>query len=380
MATAAPLTVLFAIPRLDAAGPDRVIHELLRGLPRDRFAPHLLVSRRGGRYFDALPHDVPVHSLDSPSRYPVRGFAAAVDRVGPDLVMTTLRMNMTGGLARYLQKRRVPLVARQANAIAADFAVLKAQSLIKHRLAEIVVRWTLRQADAVVAQSIDMGAEIAKELAPGQRLEVIGNPVSIAEIEAQAQAQKGDGAILQGSPAVVSAGRLMTQKGYDLLLPAFARVRRVHPRARLTILGEGPDRAALETQAAALGLAEAVDLPGQSDRVLAALGEADLFVSSSRYEGFSNAILEAMALGVPIAATACPGATREMVIEGKTGILAAEMNVEAIADAMLRALAADRGALGRAGRAHVAAHFDRAAIVERYAALFEALVPTRARG
>lgn len=369
-----PQPILFAIPLLDAGGPDRVIYELLCGLPRDRISPHLLVSRRGGRYFDALPADVTVHSLDSDARYPFRAFAAAVDRIAPALVMTTLRMNVAGGLARYFQKRRVPLVARQANAIAADFAILKSGSLVKHRIAELVVRHALRRADAVVAQSIDMGAELQKELAPRQRLDVIGNPVSLAEISAKAAAQTGSATVVAGTPAIVSVGRLMAQKGYDLLLPAFAQVLAAHPEARLTLLGEGPDRAALEARAAALGIDHAVAMPGQSDAVFAELAAADLFVSSSRYEGFSNAILEAMALGVPVAATDCPGATREMILDGETGMLAAEITTDSIADAVLRALAADRKALGEAGRAHVAAQFDKAAIIGRYADLFDELI------
>ena len=369
-----PQPILFAIPLLDAGGPDRVIYELLCGLPRDRFALHLLVSRRGGRYFDALPADVTVHSLDSDARYPFRSFAAAVDRIAPALVMTTLRMNVAGGLARYFQKRRVPLVARQANAIAADFAILKSGSLVKHRIAELVVRHALRRADAVVAQSVDMGAELKKELTYRQCLRVIGNPVSVSEINGKADSQNGSVTIVCGSPAIVSVGRLMAQKGYDLLLPAFAQVLAVHPDARLTLLGEGPDRASLEAQAVALGIDKAVAMPGQSDAVFAELAAADLFVSSSRYEGFSNAILEAMALGVPVAATDCPGATREMIIDGETGMLAAAITPDSIADAMLRALAADRIALGEAGRAHVAAQFDRAAIIGRYADLFDELI------
>lgn len=368
-----PQPILFAIPLLDAGGPDRVIYELLCGLPRDRFAPHLLVSRRGGRYFDALPADVTVRSLDSDARYPFRAFAAAVDCIAPALVMTTLRMNVAGGLARYFQKRRVPLVARQANAIAADFAILKSGSLVKHRIAELVVRHALRRADAVVAQSIDMGAELKKELAPRQRLDVIGNPVSIAEIAEKASSQAGAATVVGGTPAIVSVGRLMAQKGYDLLLPAFAQVLAMHPDARLTLLGEGPDRAALEAQVLALGIDHAVAMPGQSDAVFAELAAANLFVSSSRYEGFSNAILEAMALGVPVAATDCPGATREMIIDGETGMLAA-ITPESIADAMMRALAADRNILGKAGQAHVAAQFDKAAIIGRYGDLFDELI------
>lgn len=366
------IKILFAIPELDSGGPDRVIFELACGLPRARFEVHLLVTAEGGRYFDALLGDVVIHQLGDTSRYPVRAFARAVDAIRPDAVMTTLRMNTTGGLARYFQKRRVPLIARQANAIAADFALLKAKSLVKHRIAERIVRHALRQADAVVAQSHDMARELRRELKPQQRLEVVGNPVSIEDMQERARASK-DLSLLPGSPKIVSVGRLSAQKGYDLLLPAFAQLRQTHPEAELTILGEGPDRPALEQQAIGLGLAKVVHLPGKSDHVAAITAGADLFVSSSRYEGFSNAILEAMALAVPVAATDCPGATRELILDGGTGMLANKISEQEIANAMLRALNADRQPLGNTGRDHVARLFDRPIIIEKYAALFEQL-------
>lgn len=367
--------VLLAIPRLDAGGPDRVFFELLCGLPRERFRLALLVQEQGGRYFEKLPTDVVVEVLTSRSRYPALRFAKAVDRLSPALVMTTLRMNTTAGLARLWQCNRQPFVARQANAIAADFAILKSTSLIKHRLAEYIVRFALRRANAVVAQSLDMATELRMELRNDQRIETIGNPVSVSDIAATALRTKFRPAFpLCGKPALVSVGRLSTQKGYDLLVEAMPTVLAQHPDAHLTICGEGDNRYELERLISKLGVTHAVSLPGQSDGIIQLLASADLFVSSSRYEGFSNAILEAMALAIPVVATDCPGATREMVIDGVTGVLVEAGSSVAIASGILRAFSGDCAALGRSGRAQVDAHFDRATIVGRYAALFEEMI------
>ena len=363
-------TIVLAIPELDAGGPDRVIYELLTGLDRTRFAPVLVTSARGGRYFEALPGDVRVVVIDG-GRYPVRSFARAIDRIAPDLVFTTLRMNVTALAARTIQRRKPPVIARQANAIAADFAILRQTSLIKHRLAQVVILALMRRADAVVAQSDDMARELRGELRPHQEIAVIGNPLSLDELQrALAEQQAIASNPGRGRPAVVAVGRLARQKGFDLLLPAFAAFRARHPDAALTILGEGPEREALERQTAALGLSESVGIPGRSDAVLAEIERADLFVSSSRYEGFSNAMLEAMALAVPVVATDCPGATRDLIEDGETGFLAPAVDADAIGAAMLRAMESDRAAIGRHGRDHVVKNFEKTAIVRKYEDLF----------
>ena len=98
--------VLFAIPELASGGPDRVIAELIRELPRDRFRVGLAVSHASGRYFSRLPADVAVYLVDG-GRYPVMSFARLVDRLCPALVFTTLRMNLTAELATRERWRRL---------------------------------------------------------------------------------------------------------------------------------------------------------------------------------------------------------------------------------------------------------------------------------
>lgn len=369
--------LMFAIPELAAGGPDRVMAELLRDLPRSRFRFAVVVSKSGGRYFDRLPADVDVFVLGG-GRYPVRQFARLVDRIKPDLVFTTLRMNLTAELATWLQRHRPPLVVRQANAIAADFAVLKNRSLVKHRFAHWLVNRAFARADAVVAQSNDMADEIAPTLRRGQQLATIGNPIDIDATRDLARTQEhGTPQSLSGKPALVAVGRLTPQKGFDLLIAAMPAILARQPGAALTILGTGEDHDRLEALAKQHGVAGNVHLSGHSNNVLAAVGAADLFVSASRYEGFSNAILEAMAIGTPVAATPCPGATREMIVDGESGMLAAAMTPDAIADAVSRALAADRGDLAAAAERRVRSRYAPSVIVGRYASLFETTLASR---
>ena len=99
---------------------------------------------------------------------------------------------------------------------------------------------------------------------------------------------------------LVALGRLCHQKGYDLMLPLFARAYALRPELRLYIIGDGPDRAALEAQRARLGLSEAVFFLGNQPNPYAVMARMDAFLSTSRYEGQPLNIMEARVLGLPL--------------------------------------------------------------------------------
>jgi glycosyltransferase involved in cell wall biosynthesis len=134
---------------------------------------------------------------------------------------------------------------------------------------------------------------------------------------------------------VASLGSLRREKGFDLLLEAFARLATPHPQWSLTIWGEGPGRSALQAQARALGIERRVRLPGITREPFARLAEADLFVLSSRVEGFPNALTEAMSVGLPVIATDV-GAVPGIVRDGVDGIVVPPGDVNALAAAISR--------------------------------------------
>jgi glycosyltransferase involved in cell wall biosynthesis len=157
---------------------------------------------------------------------------------------------------------------------------------------------------------------------------------------------------LPTSPFIVGVGRLTRQKGFDVLIRAFETLSRRRPEWQLVILGEGEERAALESLVTDLGLQGRVLLPGPVASPGAVLSAARLFVLASRYEGFPNVLLEAMALGVACIATDCDSGPREIVPAGVDGVLVGVDDVEALASAMA-ALVDDvalRERVARAGR------------------------------
>jgi glycosyltransferase involved in cell wall biosynthesis len=193
----------------------------------------------------------------------------------------------------------------------------------------------VRRAARIVVQSDAVAREMTARLAapPGQVVRVY-NPVDDERVVARAGAAAPLAA--DERPHVVAAGRLGHQKGFDLLLDAFAGVVRTLGRGTLTILGEGPERAALTAQAAALGIAPAVRLVGFQENPFAYFAAADLFVLSSRYEGLPNVVLEALACGCPVVAFDCPHGAREIVRDGVNGLLVRPGDEAALAAAVQR--------------------------------------------
>ena len=135
---------------------------------------------------------------------------------------------------------------------------------------------------------------------------------------------------------IIGMGRLGPEKGFDLLLEAFARVAGRHPEWSLKILGNGPLREPLERQAASLGLNERVWFAGEVRDPFSELMAADLFVFSSRFEGFGLALLEAMACGLAVISFDCPSGPRTIIRDGIDGILVKPQDINALAVAMNR--------------------------------------------
>jgi glycosyltransferase involved in cell wall biosynthesis len=178
------------------------------------------------------------------------------------------------------------------------------------------------------------------------------------------------------SRTLVAVGRLEHQKGFDLLLPAFARVAGDHPDWRLVIWGEGSERRRLEALRERLGLADRVRMPGVTDRPSQWVDDATLFVLSSRFESFGNVVAEAMAAGLPVLVTDCPWGPGEIVQHGVDGWLVAPEDVPALAEGLdlLMGDAALRARLAEAAQRN-ACRFERARVMTMWDDLLGSLRP-----
>jgi glycosyltransferase involved in cell wall biosynthesis len=193
-----------------------------------------------------------------------------------------------------------------------------------HRLWSRLRRWTYPWASRLILQTEASRAALPPALR-GQGV-VIPNP-----IDRHARTPEADG------PKILAAvGRLDRQKGFDLLLQGFALVEQRHPDWTLVIWGEGPERSALEAERDRLGLATRVVMPGLSAGSADWIGRAAAFVLSSRFEGFPNALAEAMAAGLPVVAFDCEFGVGTMLSHEHSGVLVPLGDVGALADALHR--------------------------------------------
>jgi glycosyltransferase involved in cell wall biosynthesis len=150
-----------------------------------------------------------------------------------------------------------------------------------------------------------------------------------------------------GEPAVILAlGRLVPQKDFGMLIRAFAQVRRARA-ARLLILGEGPERDGLAAAIAENGLQDDVQLPGWTVNPYPYMARSRLFVLSSRWEGLPTVLIEALFCGVEVVSTDCPSGPREILDGGRYGALVPVGDVDALAEAMERALSRDAARPGQ---------------------------------
>lgn len=175
----------------------------------------------------------------------------------------------------------------------------------------------------------------------------------------------------------VSVARLSREKDYGTLIRAMAIVRERQPDFRVTIVGDGAERTGLEQLSRELDVADRVTFVGERSDIPEILATAGFFISSSRTEGISLTLLEAMGVGLPVLTTAV-GGNPEIVDDGRTGRLVPSENPQALADAIDQ-MCRDREmwpTMGELGRDRVERHFSLRNMIDRYSALYEELLPT----
>lgn len=203
------------------------------------------------------------------------------------------------------------------------------------------------QAQSVVVQT-EQALQWLKSVMPNAKGVVVPNAVALPLASSQPRVLP-DEVIDRQKKVLLAVGRLDQQKGFDLLLKAFGQVVKLMPEWDLVILGEGDQRLNLEGQRDAMGLQQRIHLPGRIGNLPDWYTRANLYVLSSRFEGFPNTLLEAMAHGLPVVSFDCDSGPRDLIRHETDGLLVEpNSGAEGLADSLLRLMADDerRKALG----------------------------------
>ena len=389
---------------LAGGGLEKTMVALAAGLAGRGHAVTLLPCRSEGRLAGALPPGPVLHKLErrsalagrlaslwadpsafvpllrpfllapkTPTPVPyLRSLADWLRRERPDgLIACMPQENIAALLARELAGTSTRVIVTAHNTLSAQ--VQRARS-VNYRALPPLIGHIYRRADAVVAVSTGVADDLAVTTGlPRNLISVIHNPAVPPDVDRLA-AEPVDHPWLQPGqpPVILGVGRLVPQKGFDILLRAFALVRRQRP-VRLVIVGEGPDehatrrqRAELEALATELGIADDFALPGYAANPFAWMARASVFVLSSNHEGFGNVLPEAMACGCPVVSTDCPSGPAEILENGRWGRLVPVGDHDKMADAILATLAEPPA---RAELRQRAAAFTVDTAVDRYEAL-----------
>ncbi len=321
-------------------GVERMILNLARGLVARGHGVRLVLARSDGGWLDHLPAGVEVERLGTRHTLTaVVPLARYLRRHRPPLLLVAKdRAIKAAILARALGGVEVRLVGRLGTNVS---GALAGRGHLRRALWHAGMRHFYSRLDGLVTVSQGVKDDVVAITGMDPRtIRVIPNPVITPGLADAARQPTGHPWVDEKDlPLIIAVGRLTRQKDFPTLLRAFARVAAGHP-ARLVILGEGAEREGLLALADELGIGGRVALPGFQSNPHAWVAPADLFVLSSRWEGSPNALTEAMALGVPVVATDCPSGPSELLQEGRVAPLVTPGDVEGLAAAMARVLAA----------------------------------------
>ncbi len=324
------------LPSLGGGGAERVVLRIANELAGQGVPIDLVLAQATGDYMDDVGSEVRVIDLDSHrvlSALPE--LARYLRHERPQALLSSpAHANVVAVVARAVAQTDTRLVLREANTVSGGRVH---HGRLRERAVAWAMPWAYPWADHIIAVSEGVATDLQEALSVDENeVTTIYNPTNIDELRCRAQ-EDIDHPWLQpnagGPPVLLGIGRLSEQKDFETLLRAFCHLQD-RQRARLIILGKGPQREKLESLASDLGVADAVSMPGFVDNPYAFIRRADVFILSSAWEGMPNALIEAYVLGAPIVSTDCPSGPQEILGGGRWGRLVPVGDVHAMSQAI----------------------------------------------
>ncbi|MSU54599.1 MAG: glycosyltransferase [Candidatus Staskawiczbacteria bacterium] len=335
------ISVAFFLPSFEIGGAERNTQKLLSFLNRDIFSPSLVLARKTGDLLGQVPKDVPVVDLRA------LGYLGTLLELRryllekqPDVLVSAFpHFNVICLLARQLAgvKTKIVITEHTPFSLLSTTARNFFNKFVTLFFLPLAMKIYYPKADAVVCVSRGVARDLAS-LVTVKNVNVIYNPIVDGELERLSHEHASHAWFNDSTtPVIIAVGRLAKAKDYPTLFGAMKLM--VKQRSvRLIILGDGPEKSHLTTMVTKMGLSDVVDFLGFCDNPYAYMKQASLYVLSSMQEGFGNTIVEAMACALPVVATDCPSGPREIIENGKNGILVPVANPLALFEAMVELL------------------------------------------
>jgi glycosyltransferase involved in cell wall biosynthesis len=363
--------ILHIIPTLDRAGAEKQLALLVAGLPRERFEPHVCCLTRGGPLeADLRAAGIPVTIIGKRWKADPLAYVRLKQHIRslqPALVHSWLFAANAYGRAAALACGVPKIVAGER---CADFWKSGWQFTIDRRLA--------RRTDRIIVNSTGTREFYIRHRLPEQKFVTIPNGVPPAgSTDCSRAAMLAEFKLPDDARVVGVVGRLWPQKRVKDLIWAADLLHLMQTNLRVLILGDGPQRRMLERFTALIGGEDFVRIVGHREDAARFIPHFDVLWNGSEYEGQSNAVLEAMAAGVPVVASDIPG-NRELVVDNETGFLqpvGSRAGFTSSTDRLLQDAELARR-LGEAARRRTAEQFSVEKLIERHVSLYEDLLGT----
>ena len=309
------IKILFIVPSLNSGGAERVISLLCNNLNKNKFEIILGVLKKEGIFLEQISKDIKIVDLkEKHVRNSFFKIKKLIIQEKPDIVFSTLsHLNLFISIFKFLLPKNSIYIGRESSIISEDKKKKKFGKFILEKLYTIFYK----KLDYIICQSSYMANDLIENYkVKKSKIKVIGNPVDIEKILFLSE-EKTEVIVSKEKINLVTIGRLEPVKQHCYLIDMFSKLDK--KLYHLYIIGEGSEKIRIEKKIKELGLEKNISLLGRKKNPFSIIKQCDIFILTSKYEGFPNVVLEALALNLPILSLKSPGGVLEIIKEGKNG-------------------------------------------------------------
>ena len=327
--------VAIILSNFEGGGAERVVSNIIRYLDQDKIELKIILLEKKGVYLKSIPENIEIIDLNCKrARYSIKKLIKAINSFEPEVIFSAMgQLNLIISAMRMFYKGNPSIIVREDNTPSKKLADMKK---VKGGLFKVLYKILYPCVDLIIAQCESMRKDMIDNIGiNGEKIKVIYNPVDILKISREKDLYNPYN---NNNINLVAVGRLVYQKGFDILIDAFKRVNDKIPNVRLTILGDGKLLEDLNKKIDKYNLSDSVTIESFKENPYPYINYADTFILSSIWEGFPNVLLEALACDTKVVATDCKSGPREILGDNTWGLLVKENDSEELAKGIIRSI------------------------------------------